>query len=479
MSGVNLAKNTSFFTLALAIQKVLSFGYFIFIARAIGVENMGRFSFALSFTTVFAMVLDAGLTQILIRESARNRDQAQNYLVHILGIKLLASLFVYALVIVMVNVLGYPELTRQLVYIAGVVMMIDSFSLSLYGVLRGQQNLSFESFGVVINQLIVIAVGIVVVVLDLSLPYLMLTYLCGSIFNFGLAASAVVRKYQFKLAVHFEMQTLRKIVIAAIPFALAGLFIRLYSSMDIIFLSKMSTDYAVGIYSAAYKMAFALQFIGIAFSASMYPAFSRFFVDSREKLSQSFMLAMRYLTILAMPLAAGVIVTAPAIVGPVFGSEYQDAVKPLVPLMIALIFAFWAFPATSLLNAANRQGKNTLFLGITALTNAVANLALIPLFDYTGAAIATVISYATLFVLCIVTSRSIISYRWRELFMPMAQAGSSSLLMAVAAYLLLEDFSVFMVIPFSMVAYVVALYGVRGFKISDLTEMHQLIFKRS
>ncbi len=478
MSRVNLAKNTSFFTLALAMQKVLSFGYFIFMARSIGVENMGRFSFALSFTTIFAMVLDAGLTQILIRESARDRDQAQNYLVHVLGIKLIASLFVYGLVILMINVLGYPELTRQLVYIAGAVMIMDSFSLSLYGMLRGQQNLSFESVGVVINQLIVIAVGIVVVSLNLSLPYLMLTYVCGSIFNLGLAAITVVRKYQFKLGVHFEMQTLKKIVIAAIPFALAGLFIRLYSSMDIIFLSKMSTDYSVGIYSAAYKMAFALQFVGIAFSASMYPAFSRFFIESREKLAQTFLLAMRYLTILVLPLAAGVIVTAPAIVEPIFGSEYQDVVKPLIPLMIALIFAFWAFPATSLLNAANRQGKNTLYLGITAVINALANLALIPTLDYVGAGIATVISYATLFILCLITSRSIISYRWRELLMPIAQAGSSSLIMAVAAYLLLPQTSVFVVIPFSVVVYIVALYGVRGFKISDLVEMQKLIFKR-
>ena len=72
MSERILAKNTTFYASALALQKALSFIYFIFIARFIGVENNGKYSFAMSFTTVFAIFLDFGLTQILIRETSRD-----------------------------------------------------------------------------------------------------------------------------------------------------------------------------------------------------------------------------------------------------------------------------------------------------------------------------------------------------------------------------------------------------------------------
>ena len=44
----NIAKNTSYFTLALILQKVISFTYFILIARALGPEDLGKYYFAIS-----------------------------------------------------------------------------------------------------------------------------------------------------------------------------------------------------------------------------------------------------------------------------------------------------------------------------------------------------------------------------------------------------------------------------------------------
>jgi len=78
MNERKLAKNTIFYTIALASQKVLSFFYFIVLARGIGVENTGKFTFALSFTSIFAMFLDLGLTQVLIRETAKNQKNSEN-----------------------------------------------------------------------------------------------------------------------------------------------------------------------------------------------------------------------------------------------------------------------------------------------------------------------------------------------------------------------------------------------------------------
>src|SRR3989344_3163964 len=117
MSGKTLSKNTIFFTLALALQKLISFGYFIIIARSIGVENTGRFSFALSFAAIFAMFLDFGLNQVLIRESARDRETSQKNLANVVGLKIAGSAIIYGVLFSLINLLGYPALTKQLVYV--------------------------------------------------------------------------------------------------------------------------------------------------------------------------------------------------------------------------------------------------------------------------------------------------------------------------------------------------------------------------
>ena len=55
MSGKSVTKNTSYLTIAYIAQKVLSFFYFVLVARFIGVESLGKYTFALSFTTLFAV----------------------------------------------------------------------------------------------------------------------------------------------------------------------------------------------------------------------------------------------------------------------------------------------------------------------------------------------------------------------------------------------------------------------------------------
>ena len=65
-----LVRNTSYFTLALVAQKVISFLYFTFLARLLGPEAIGKYIFALSLTTVFSVLLDLGLANVLTRQVA-------------------------------------------------------------------------------------------------------------------------------------------------------------------------------------------------------------------------------------------------------------------------------------------------------------------------------------------------------------------------------------------------------------------------
>ena len=91
----NIAKNTSYLTIALIIQKVLSFSYFILLARGLGPENLGKYYFAISFTTIFAIFIDLGLVNYLTRETAKIKDKVPKLLANILGLKIISSFFIY------------------------------------------------------------------------------------------------------------------------------------------------------------------------------------------------------------------------------------------------------------------------------------------------------------------------------------------------------------------------------------------------
>ena len=193
MQGETVTKNTTYLTGSYIWQKILSFFYFVLIARFIGVEDLGKYTFALSYVTLFAVFVDIGLTQSLIREAAKRKEKAKEFISSVLGMKLIFSGLVYALVVVLVNLMGYPEVTKNLVYVAGIAMIFDQFTASFWGVFRGFQNLKYEAISIAINQVIIVAVGVVVIYLKLPLIYLMLPFICGSLFSL-LFAGISVRK---------------------------------------------------------------------------------------------------------------------------------------------------------------------------------------------------------------------------------------------------------------------------------------------
>ena len=112
----NIAKNTSYFTLALILQKVISFTYFVIIARALGPGDLGKYYFAISFATIFSILMDLGLTNVLTREIAKTQDRAKAYLGSVLAIKLPLSVLTGLLIVMLANILGYQELIKTLIY---------------------------------------------------------------------------------------------------------------------------------------------------------------------------------------------------------------------------------------------------------------------------------------------------------------------------------------------------------------------------
>ncbi len=158
----NIARNTSYFTFALILQKIISFTYFTLIARALGPEDLGKYYFAISFTTIFAIFIDLGLANVLTREIAKSKEQAEKLLANIIAIKIPLTFIATISAIIIVNLMGYSSVVRQLVYLSAICMILDSFTSTFFSTLRGFHNLLYESIASVIFQIIVIITGLMI-----------------------------------------------------------------------------------------------------------------------------------------------------------------------------------------------------------------------------------------------------------------------------------------------------------------------------
>ena len=500
----SVAHNTIWLTGSLVAQKVLSFVYFAIIARQLGVEETGLYVFALAFTALFGIFADFGLTPVVIREVARERDHSQfspdvkiRFTVS-LRLKMLFMVLSAVLAVGFTKLLGYEERTLMLVLATTGVMMLDAVHVFAYGILRGVQNLRFEAMGMFFGQLLVVSLGGWVLFNGASLFLLVGALAVGSLFN---VVNALYHVWKLGIRVPFlyrvTMGDVKGLISMAWPFAAAGILARGYAQIDVILLSKISGLSAVGLYAVPSKIVFAFQFIPIALAAALYPAMSRAFISSRDRLAKIVHISMTYLLLIAVPLIVILLTMSPLIVKYVFGEAYVSSVVLLQILSLSMLFGFIDFPIGSLLNAAHKQHLQTASMFITLVVNLVLNLILIPRYGALGATVAAVAGQTVLFASGMFFARHTIVWDLSSLFSRIGRVMMSGVLLGFVIYttnpglssvLSFYDASGNTLMLFATllgsllgvgVLYIVCIFATRALSVSEVREFASKYLKRN
>ncbi len=390
-----IAENAAWLIVANTAQKAIAFVAFIIIARMVGVTVTGIYFFAISVTSVFVVFADLGLTPVVVREMAADEARGRSALARALWIKFLLVPLTVLATLAYASWSGITGSTFVAIAMACYVMSADSIHLLWYGAIRGRRELRYEAAGMFIGQIMTAVVSIAAIKMHYGVYGLVFALMLGSTWHV-LWSMAIAWKLGLspKKTTGFSTKQLLR---AAWPFALAGIFVKVYSYVDTIMLRHMHGDQAVGEYAVAYKLTYALQFVPLAFVAALYPGMSNAAEKDRAALPGLLQGSLRLMMIVAVPLAAVLSALASTLIPFVYGWAFEGSIEPLVILPWVLIPIFLDFPIGSLLNATHRAEKKTLSMGITMIVNVVANALLIPSLGPTGAAISALISFTLLF----------------------------------------------------------------------------------
>lgn len=484
----SLARNTAFLTIASILQKAVAFLYFAAIARTIGTENTGSYFLALALVTTVGVLTDLGLNSVLIRDSARDQDQTVALLRRVFGLKLIAAPITAIVAIVLPNLLGYDGDTSFLILLAIPVMLADSISLTMYGALRGAQELRYESLGIFLGQTFTTIVGVIVLFwINASLPMLVLALLVGSAWNAAFSAYQVGKRFGFRTLVP-SFSGSRSLLFAAFPFFLAAVFVKIYSFVDSYTLGVVIGASAVGLYSVAYKLTYAFQFLPLAFIGALYPKMASL-AGKQAELKHVFLDAQWYLALLVSPIVFGIFALAPEIIDLVYGGEYAESILPLSVLIFVLIPIFFDFPIGSLLNASGRQTVKTAIMGVTMVVNFVANMVLIRWYDIVGASIAGILSFVVMFGLGAFMIRKQIAITVRDWMRSVGGFLFAGLVMAIAIVLAkpmvpsaeigVLHYSWLVLIPFGALVFGIAAYATNALNAEHVRHIVALVRKSS
>lgn len=473
MEKGKVTRNTTYILIASTFQKVGAFIFFILLARFLGVEEIGKFVFAMSFAGLFSILPDLGLNAVLTKELAKDEKTGAIYFDTALSFKIFFSLLTCLIIFFAINLLNYPKETRILVYLSGLMVALDGFNLSFAAIFRGLQKLKYEALIIIIHQIAVILFAGLALFLKMPLWVIIFSIVGASVLNFIYYFIALYKKTDIRIKFNFDKKIIIFLLRISLPFALASIFSRFFWDIDKVLLSKMVGDEAVGIYGVSYKLNFALQFIPLAFGAAIFPAFANYFVSDKEKLARTFEKTVVYLMIMAIPITFGVIALADKLILQLYGANFLAAIAPLQILSSSLIFMFLIFPLTTVLNACEKHKTNMYIWAAATVFCIILNLFLIPKYREIGASIASLSSNIILFLFALYWVDKIVAYRKKYLIGVLLKTIFSAGLMSIFVFYFKEKISLFLLIPLGALIYFIAIFLVKGIRKEDFQSIKE------
>jgi O-antigen/teichoic acid export membrane protein len=141
----------------------------------------------------------------------------------------------------------------------------------------------------------------------------------------------------------------------------------------------------IGNYSAATNFGVLISFFTLPIATTLFPLFSKLKYNMGDSLKTVYQLSVKYVSIITMPIVAGMIALSDQIIGLVYPSNYHPASSFLV--LYSLNFTIIAFGGLGISNLLNSQGRTEVVFRsslLNLLTGVPLGLLLIPRFGITG-----------------------------------------------------------------------------------------------
>jgi len=395
-------RNLSFKFIGEVLTRLLSFFFYIYLARILGDELFGRYSFAFSYTAIFMILMDLGVNAITTREISSHRYDYHVYLFHSIILKIFLIVLGFLFIRFSIRLFNYPQEVVAVVDGMAVFTISIAFNDYLAAVFSGFEKMEYEALLKAVNRIFVLGVvvwlgrrnrGLILLVRNIAIFSLISSFL-------GILLLIVKKYINFKVKI--EKKIIFKILKYSLPVALAGGMIIIYTRIDVVMLSFFNrAEHEIGWYSSALKLVETLQSFPYLIVTAFYPILADFFINDLTRFKKTFEQMFRVLTVIIFPVVVGTFVLADRFIISIYGEQFLPAVRVLKISIWAAVFIFYNSGLVFSLIAGHKQNLNIFGSLGCVLVSILVNLILIPRFGYLGAAWGRLSGEFALFIISI------------------------------------------------------------------------------
>lgn len=452
----------------------LHFVVTVLIARYLGTEGFGKYSFMLAFVWVFQLIADLGLSKIMVREISVNKDTLEYQVGVTKSLIWILSLVVFALIVITVNMINCETNLRNAIYIMGLAVIATVHAVGYSSVFRAMEEMEYNGIGFVTHKVILLTLTGAVIYFKGGLVEIALVNLVSNILLWFGYYLAVTFKYSRPRMI-VDVQAWRYFIFESLPIGVASILRKISLQVDILILAAIASPSAVGLFSAPYKIVQALSILPETLTIALFPHLSRLAQCSYRGLFDVYEKNLKFMCLLSVPIVMILSVLSQDIILLIYGDRFANAHLALLVLSFSLIFLFQTSQFVYLFSALGKQRMFTVCSLGGLVVNIVLDLLLIPRFDFIGASMGTLVAEMSLFGIGVYFIKatdkktSFLRASWKSLL--------SGILMAMVLYQFKGSSLPWMVsgIVVSSVVYVISVLVLRVFSESEMTTIRESV----
>lgn len=386
-------KNTSWLLGEKILRMVVGLFIGIWVARYLGPEQFGLFSYAQSFVGLFTAIATLGLDGIVIRELVKDESRRDELLGTAFYLKLVGAFLVLVLLAVAINFTSNDVAVNSMIFIIASGTIFQSFNVvDMYF-----QSRVMSKFVVYANFISLLLSSLIKVVLILNEAPLMAFAWVVLFDSFVLAVGFVyffLKNSSFKIQdLKFSKETAFSLLKDSWPLILSGAVLMIQARIDQVMIKEMMGSVEVGYYSVAMRLIESIAFVAMILKSSLYPSIQNA-KNISFKLYQNRLLNFYRLNfLLFLVIAIPIFLFSEQIITVLFGTEYQPAGILLAWMSIRLFFANMGVARGVFLLSENLMKFSLITMILGTITNVLLNYLWIPDYGAKGAIIASIISF--------------------------------------------------------------------------------------
>jgi O-antigen/teichoic acid export membrane protein len=454
-AGRRALLNTLYRTGGEGLGRFASLILFAFAGRKLGETGLGAFVFAVAFLGFATVPVDLGLDRYLLRRASNEHSAGDGLFANILGLKLALAIPLFGASIVALNVIGYSHEAQATVWALAPGVFSDSVARTQLAVFQAHERTGPPALADSLQRILSAALGIAALTMGYGVVSVAITYSIGSMTGVLIGFVLMARTIGVPPA-NVALRSWRTLAVSSFPYATQDVFVTMLYRVDVIILSLMASQAAVGRYGAAYRLFESSMVITYALVGAFTAMYTYLGPDTDPPLRVIFQRSIKLSLALLAPVGVAFLALGGPICELIYGSSFVSAGVPLSILGPCVVLIGVVTLATSLMVSRENPKRIVRLTALMAGANIALNVALIPHYGDAGSAVAMLITEA-IFVVFVtrMASRAAGGFRWSPTAAG-ALAGATGMLVVA----LLLHGSLWAAVSVGLVVYVVLLASV-------------------